>query len=216
VFLDADVRPTVDLLSRYFKPAPGERTAVLVGAVRDERPGEQCTAAIRYAHLREAMSHVHALENPHGPYGQTANLAVRRYAFEAVGGFRPEARRGEDADLCFRLAASGWELETRLEATVEHRNRTTIAGLLRQRAMHGWSAAWLERRYPGSFPRRRWLGLLAWSLGRLRDAAVGLGRRDADRALLGALDPLAVWAFELGRLLPGEGRRPRRRHGRQA
>jgi len=204
VFLDADVRPEPDLLSGYFRPLPRERTAVLVGAVHDERPSRETTAAVRYAWLRRAMSHTHGLVNPRGPYGQTASLSVRRQAFEATGGFRPEARRGEDADLCFRLAASGWELEERLQAAVEHRNRRTISGLLRQRAMHGWSAAWLDRHYPGSFPRRRWGGLTVWSLRRVGDAAIGLARRDSDRALLGALDPLAVWAFELGRLLPSE------------
>jgi GT2 family glycosyltransferase len=204
LFIDADVLPQPDLLSRYFEPLPADRTGVLVGGVHDEEPREHAPAAIRYACLRQAMSQSHGLANPRGPYGQTANLAVRRCAFAAVRGFRPEARRGEDADLCFRLAAAGWALEERLDAAVEHRNRRSIRGLLRQRAVHGWSAAWLERHYPGAFPRRRWPGLAWWSLRRLGAAAQALVRRDSDQALLGALDPLAVWAFELGRLFPGE------------
>ena len=39
------------------------------------------------------------------PYAQTAHCAVRRSAFEAVGGFREDIRSGGDADLCFRLAS---------------------------------------------------------------------------------------------------------------
>ena len=69
------------------------------------------------------MSQRVTLDRAGTPYAQTANCAVRRVAFEAVGGFDEQARCGEDADLCFRLAALGWGLGERPEALVVHRTR---------------------------------------------------------------------------------------------
>ena len=42
------------------------------------------------------------------PAGLGANLAVRRQAFEAVGGFAEELLVGEDIDLCWRLQLAGY------------------------------------------------------------------------------------------------------------
>ena len=136
------------------------------------------------------------------PFAQTAHCAVRREAFEAVGGFVDAVRSGGDADLCFRLAAAGWELESRPGAAVVHRNRTTVPRMLAQRARHGAGVAWLEDRHPGTFPARRLPGLLWWSTRRAASGLAALARGDRDRALVGLLDGPAVWAFELGRRLP--------------
>jgi GT2 family glycosyltransferase len=201
LFLDADVDPPAGLLDGYFAPDPSERTAVLAGAVVDEPPEDGGTA-VRYAWLKNAMSQETTLAHGRWAFAQTANCAVRREAFEAVGGFRGEVRSGGDADLCYRLAAAGWKLERRPEAAVVHRNRATVPGLLRQRARHGAGAAWLNREHPGSFPRRRWAGLAWWATKRAAAGTAALARGDRDAALLGLLDGPAVWAFELGRLLP--------------
>jgi hypothetical protein len=111
-------------------------------------------------------------------------------------------RSGGDADLCFRLRAAGWTLERRDAAAVIHRARPTVAGLLAQRARHGAGAGWLAERWPGALPRRRWPGL-AWRSA--RQAARGLAAAASGNrggAVLGLLDGPAVWAFELGRLVP--------------
>jgi GT2 family glycosyltransferase len=204
LFVDADVEPAHDLLDRLFDPEPGERTAVLAGAVIDEPPtGDgRGPAALRYAWLKSSMSQETTLGHGRWAFAQTANAAVRRAAFEEVGGFRDGLRSGGDADLCFRLGAAGWRLETRPGAAVLHRNRTTVPRMLAQRARHGAGAQWLSREHPGSFPARRPAGLAWWAL---RRAGAGLGayaRGDRDAALVGLLDGPAVWAFELGRRLP--------------
>ena len=49
----------------------------------------------------------------------------------ALEPFREDVRSGGDADLCWRLAAAGWELERRTGAAVVHRNRATIGALLK-------------------------------------------------------------------------------------
>jgi mycofactocin glycosyltransferase len=204
VFVDADVEPAPDLIDRYFRREPDWRTAVLAGGVVDEPldPDVERSAAARYAHLKGRMRQSNTLRAGEWGYAQTANCAVRRSAFEAVGGFRDEIRSAGDADLCYRLRRAGWELEERPEATVVHRSRRTLRSMLRQRARHGSGIGWLEREYPGSFPRKNPLGLAKWSVGSFaRAILLGMqGKRDA--ALVACIEPLEVWSLELGRMIP--------------
>jgi cellulose synthase/poly-beta-1,6-N-acetylglucosamine synthase-like glycosyltransferase len=211
VFLDADVRAPADLLDRLFAQEPGPRTAVLAGAVIDEPAGPGAPVAVRFAELKHSMA-----QDLRGPWGfaETANCAIRREAFEAAAGFREGVRSGGDADLCWRLAAAGWNLEGRSGAAVVHRNRATVAGMLAQRFRHGTGAGWLAREHPGAMPARRWPGLAWWSLRRAASGVAALARGDRDSAIVGLLDGPAVWAFELGRLVPNRPLRRGRAGGR--
>jgi GT2 family glycosyltransferase len=157
--------------------------------------------------LKGGMGQANTFDSQPRPYAQTANCAVRRSAFEAVGGFREHVRSGGDADLCWRLNEAGWSLEGRDQARVVHRSRRSLRKLLRQRARHGSGAAWLDREYPGAFPSPRWLGLGKWTAQSLLRAAGARFAGRSDEALLLSLEPLSEWAFELGRLFPNEVRR---------
>lgn len=199
LFLDADVEPPADLLDRFFSIEPGGTTAVLAGGIADS-PGRGL--AQRYARRKASMSQETTLGHGEWAFAQTANAAVRRAAFDAVGGFREGIRSGGDADLCFRLRSDGWALESRPDAAVVHHNRTTVRGMLAQRFRHGSGAAWLGREHPGALPARRWPGLAWWSLRRLGAGLLALVRGDLDAGIEGLLDGPAVWAFELGRLVP--------------
>jgi hypothetical protein len=202
LFLDADVEPPADLLDRLFVPPPAQTVGVLAGAMLDEPVGADASLARRYQALKRGMSQEVTLGHGRWAFAQTANCAVRRAAFEAVGGFREAVRSGGDADLCYRLAAAGWTIEARPEAAVVHRSRPTVRRMLAQRFRHGSGAAWLAREHPGALPRRRWPGLAWWSVRRLGSAAAARARGDRDAALVDALDSVTVWAFELGRLVP--------------
>jgi GT2 family glycosyltransferase len=208
LFVDGDVRPPDDLLDRYFPEPPGERAAVLVGAVEDEEVGASSPVA-RFATLQRSMGQHNTLDLPGWGYAQTANCAIRRAAFEQVGGFDGAVRSAGDADICFRLRDAGWEMERRDAAAVVHSNRTSLRKLLRQRARHGAGVEWLAQRYPGSFPRKRWLGLAKWAAFSLARAPVDALRGRRDDALVHAIEPLSVWAFNLGRLLPNTTERER-------
>jgi cellulose synthase/poly-beta-1,6-N-acetylglucosamine synthase-like glycosyltransferase len=205
LFLDADVQAPPDLIDRLFADAPGPRTAVLAGAIIDEPAGPAAPLALRYAELKQSMA-----QDLRGTraFAQTANCAVRREAFEAAGGFREDVRSGGDADLCWRIAAAGWDLEGRSGAAVVHRNRATVTRMLAQRFRHGAGAGWLAREHPGAMPARRRPGLAWWALRRAAAGIGALARGDRDGAIVGLLDGPAVWAFELGRLMPN---RPLRR-----
>jgi cellulose synthase/poly-beta-1,6-N-acetylglucosamine synthase-like glycosyltransferase len=202
LFLDADIRFDADLLDRLFATPPAPGTGVLAGGIDDEVVVDGPVA--RWLRDRRQMDQRNTL-GYRRPYAQTAHCAVRREAFAAVGGFADDIRSGGDADLCFRLADAGWALEERPEARVRHAARARLGPLLGQLARHGAGIAWLDRRYPGTFPPRRDPAGVAWWL--VRSGARGAARAargDREAALHAVLEPLTVWAFELGRLLPND------------
>lgn len=209
LFLDADIEWSGALLDEYFEPPPGPDVAILAGAIDDAPlvPGARSTLAERYAVANRIMAAENTLggggERP--PYAQTANALVRRSAFESVGGFADDVRSGADADLGFRLLAEGWGLEPRPGAVVLHRNRRTVRALVAQKVRHGAGAAWIERRHPGTFPRRSPASLARWSARELLEALPGRGGRGGLPAAL--VQVASMWAFELGRHVPNRAAR---------
>lgn len=206
VFVDADTEPAAGFVDAYFDPLPGERVAILAGAIQDHPEGDGLAA--RLARATGAMTQEASLGNDFLPYALTANCAIRRAAFEAAGGFESEARAGEDADLCWRLQREDWQLEERPGALVLHRNRSSLGALWRQRFRHGAGAAWLDRRYPGSM--RSWgLPALVRDSGlRLATGARERARGERGEAALAAALVSSWWAFELGRRI-GSNEPPR-------
>lgn len=92
-----------------------------------------------------------AVVRPGGPvpYVPSAVLVCRRSALQAVGGFDPLLRVGEDVDLVWRLDRSGFVVRYEPAVAVGHAVRPTLAAWLRQRFAYGTSAAVLARRHPG-------------------------------------------------------------------
>jgi hypothetical protein len=135
----------------------------------------------------------------------TANVAVRRAAFEAIGGFRDDIRAGEDADLTYRLRAAGWSVERREAAAVVHRTRPTLSSFFRQQVLHAAGAEWLERHYPGASPSNSRLGFSPRAVhvaaARLI-AAVRSG--DRDRLVWALCEPAQRLAWKYGRTLPNQ------------
>ena len=205
VFIDADTRPARDLLGAYLIPPVAPTTGVLAGSIVEL--GEANTIASRYGAARTKMHQTITLARDGRPYAQTANCAIRRSAFEQVGGFTEGIMAGEDADLCFRLAGAGWEIEQRAHASVEHRSRETLRALLAQLARHGSGAAWLNRRYPGEFPRPSRRERLRRPPHYLLAATRALRARDPEAAMFALIDLAALWAFDLGRRLSNQARR---------
>lgn len=204
LFIDADTVPQPGLLTDLFRPEPAPGTAVVAGGIRDV--AETSGLVARHAVARRQLSQVNTLNRGTFAYAQTANCAVRADAFAAVGGFAADARAGEDADLCFRLAALGWEIEQRPRALVLHRSRDTARTWLRQLLRHGAGAAWLERRYPGALPAPGARALTRRLARSAVDAARGLARADRDASAFALLDLAGALAFEFGRRLPNAAR----------
>lgn len=208
LFLDADVRAPAGLLDRYFAETPDDATAILVGGVETTAGGD--TAVARYGYLTGQLNPATAAR-PGREYARTANAAIRRAAFEQVGGFCDAVRSGGDADLSYRLVKAGWVLERRYEAAVEHPPRASLGALLRLFGRYGAGAEWVEQRHPEvARPARSLLGGARWLLRGSIQAGVALARGDRDRAVRCALVPATTLAFEVGRRFPNEvGTRPR-------
>ena len=82
-------------------------------------------------------------------YVPTAALVVRRTALDAVGGFDPTLRVGEDVDLVWRLVGAGWRIRYDPSVEVSHREPDRWPDLLARRLRYGTSAAPLAVRHPG-------------------------------------------------------------------
>ncbi len=209
-FLDADTAAPAELLDLYFDPPPGDQTGLLAGGIVDEPIPPDGPPAARYGYLRRSMSQENTFSFGTWAFGQTANAACRRVAFEAVGGFRENIRAAEDADLTYRLRAAGWQVERRDHAAVVHANRQTVRSFVGQKALHGAGGGWLAANYPGSFPGHRRPGLLWWGARHLVTGLIGAARaRDRDGALWAVFEPLEIISRELGRSLSND--RPRLR-----
>ena len=202
VFLDADVDPSPGLLDAYFDPPPAERVAILAGGIVDQPAGPATRRPCATRRCGGSMSHDTVLADERFRFAQTANCAIRRAAFG-----RPAA----SCRACGRAATPTSPSGSRPRAGTSSRGRTPPSStstarrpaLLRQRARHGSGAAWLGRRHPGALPARNKLGLVRWSLARWARRGDDPRR---DERLEAAIDPLAVWAFELGRLVPNQRR----------
>jgi glycosyltransferase involved in cell wall biosynthesis len=92
------------------------------------------------------------------PAGLGANLAIRRAAFEAVGGFTEELLIGEDIDLCWRLQLQGYRFVIDFGALVSKRERQETMQVFRQAAKYGLSGPALYRRHRATGARRNLVG----------------------------------------------------------
>jgi GT2 family glycosyltransferase len=82
--------------------------------------------------------------------GLSSNLAVRRAAFEQVGGFDESLHVGEDTDLCWRLQLAGYRFEVAEDAVVARRERSGFQQVLRRFTAYGRCGPVLYRRYRDS------------------------------------------------------------------
>jgi hypothetical protein len=104
VFVDADVEVRGDALARFRAAFEQDPTLSATFGSYDDEPGEDGVVSS----FRNLLHHhVHQ-----GAAGEASTFwtglgAVRRSAFENVGGFDPELRYLEDVDLGMRLAAKG-------------------------------------------------------------------------------------------------------------
>ena len=104
------------------------------------------------------------------PAGLSANLAIRREAFQAVGGFDESLSVGEDIDLCWRLQLAGFRFAIEPGAVVSKREPTAFASVFRHAYAYGCCGPLLYRRYRPAGARRdltgaakSWLWLLVHS-----------------------------------------------------
>jgi glycosyltransferase involved in cell wall biosynthesis len=141
-FTDADCRPQHQWLEALVQPFIKQDVIIVAGEIA-ALPGK--TLLEQYADRQETLSQKHTLAHKFCPYGQTANLAIRRLAFEKAGLFRPYLTTGGDADMCWRILKENiGRLEFSPRAIVQHRHRDTLKELQSQWRRYGRSNRYLH------------------------------------------------------------------------
>jgi cellulose synthase/poly-beta-1,6-N-acetylglucosamine synthase-like glycosyltransferase len=83
------------------------------------------------------------------PFLAGANMAIRRQALDATGGFDPKCQTGEDVDLSIRISRAGWELWYEPEAVVNHQDPHTFRQMLRQWFGYGCGHPYVFKKHVG-------------------------------------------------------------------
>lgn len=144
-FTDADCRPRSNWLEQLIEPFTNSQVGIVAGNLI-ALPGTSILE--KYAEYCGMMSPQFLLEHSFCPYGQTANLAIRKEIFTRVGLFRPHLTTGGDADICWRiLKQTDWQLKFASEAVILHRHRSSLKELKSQWRRYGTSNRYLHELY---------------------------------------------------------------------
>jgi cellulose synthase/poly-beta-1,6-N-acetylglucosamine synthase-like glycosyltransferase len=182
-FTDADCRPEPTWLENLVKPFAEPEVGLVAGEIR-ALPGN--TLLEHHAERQETLSQKHTIAHPFCPYGQTANLAVRKDAFKQVGLFRPSLTTGGDADMCWRiLRETTWQIRFAEAAIVRHRHRATLSELKSQWCRYGRSNRYLHELHGVALMREPSLQeysyrLSRWALKELPIATLKLLQQKAE------------------------------------
>jgi len=148
-YTDADTRADRDWLTYLVQPF---LTSDVVGSggpnviPSDDSPIAQCIA-------RAPGGPTHVLLNDRiAEHVPGCNMAFRRAALLAIGGFNPiYLRAGDDVDVCWRLQARGWKIGFASAALVWHHHRSSIRAYWRQQLGYGEGERWLMAHHPDKF-----------------------------------------------------------------
>jgi glycosyltransferase involved in cell wall biosynthesis len=182
-FTDADCRPEPQWLENLVKPFANLEIGITCGEIL-ALPGN--TLLEKHAARENTLSQQHTLAHPFCPYGQTANLAVRRQILAQVGLFRPYLTSGGDADLCWRiLRETSYKMYFAQNAIARHRHRSTIQQLQSQWHRYGESNKYLHELHGVDLMREFTAGeylyrLARWMLKELPVAAAKCAIARAD------------------------------------
>jgi GT2 family glycosyltransferase len=157
-YTDADTRADRDWLTFLVQPF---LTSDVVGSggpnvvPSDDPPMAQCIAR-----APGGPTHV-LLDDRIAEHVPGCNMAFRRDALLAIGGFNPiYLRAGDDVDVCWRLQTRGWRIGFAAAALVWHHHRSSIRSYWRQQVGYGEGETWLMAHHPEKFldGRMLWRG----------------------------------------------------------
>ncbi|HEY7790594.1 MAG TPA: glycosyltransferase [Vicinamibacterales bacterium] len=148
-YTDADVRVDQDWLTYLVQPF---LTSDVVGSGGPNVvPADDAWVAQSVARGPGGPTHV-LLDDRIAEHVPGCNMAFRRDALTAIGGFNPiYLRAGDDVDVCWRLQARGWKIGFAPSALVWHHHRPSIRAYWRQQVGYGEGEAWLLAHHPEKF-----------------------------------------------------------------
>lgn len=154
-YTDADVRVDPDWLTYLVQPILSGKYIGSGGpnvVPPDDDWVAQCVA-------RSPGGPTHVLLNDRvAEHVPGCNMAFRRDALVAIGGFNPVyIKAGDDVDICWRLQARGHEIGFSASALVWHHHRSTVRAYWRQQVGYGEGETWLDAHHPEKFVRGQML-----------------------------------------------------------
>jgi GT2 family glycosyltransferase len=155
-YTDADVRVDPDWLTYLVQPFATADVVAAGGLSLPPADGPWVAHCV--ARAPGGPTHV-LLDDRTAEHVPGCNLAVRREALRAIGGFNPIfLRAGDDVDVCWRLQAAGGRIEFVPAALVWHRHRSSVRAYWRQQVGYGEGQSWLVQHH-----RERFKGAtIAW------------------------------------------------------
>jgi len=186
VHLDADTLPTRRWLADMISPFTSPAVMLVGGRTLGFRPQNAVERYFTRIPLYDAVS---TLKRPVFPFVQSANMAVRRSAALAIGGWDDDMLTAEDIDFCYRLLLRcPGSIVYQPRAILFHRNRTTVESMCRQAWTYGEGAGKLYQKYPHVVAwswrqglRLRWVLVARWlgAIGVRSKHRLGLASREA-------------------------------------
>jgi GT2 family glycosyltransferase len=148
-YTDADVRVDRDWLTFLVQPFLTSEVVASGGpnvVPPDDPPMAQCIAR-----APGGPTHV-LLDDRTAEHVPGCNMAFRREALLAIGGFNPiYLRAGDDVDVCWRLQTRGWKIGFAAAALVWHHHRSSVRAYWRQQVGYGEGETWLMAHHPEKF-----------------------------------------------------------------
>jgi O-antigen biosynthesis protein len=157
-YTDADVRADPDWLTYLVQPFL--RSNVVASGGPNIVPADDPWVAQCVARSPGGPTHV-LFDDRTAEHVPGCNMAFRREALLAIGGFNPVyLRAGDDVDVCWRLQAAGGTIGFAPAAVVWHRHRRSIGAYWRQQVGYGEGEVWLQPHHPDKFVGSRivWRG----------------------------------------------------------
>lgn len=156
-YIDDDAYPDRDWL-RYLASTFMNTDHVGVGGPNlsppDDGPVAECIA-----HSPGNPVHI-LLSDTEAEHIPGCNMAFRKSALEAIGGFDTDLRiAGDDVDVCWRFQQLGWTLGYNPGAMVWHHRRNSLRAYWKQQHNYGKAEAILERKWPEKY---NLMGHLTW------------------------------------------------------
>lgn len=135
LFVDDDMEPVPALLAEHLAVHDAHPHAVVLGRILPDEHLRTMPLWERFhaSVLERFYDALRAGEKPHGTNVCTGNVSMRRADYLAVGGFDPELKRSEDAELGIKLQELGAEFFFRDGAATIHHSD------------HGDANVWLRR-----------------------------------------------------------------------
>jgi GT2 family glycosyltransferase/streptogramin lyase len=148
-YTDADVRADRDWLKYLVRPIADSGFAGSGGP--NVVPPEDPWVAQCVARAPGGPTHV-LLDDRVAEHVPGCNMAFRRDALLAIGGFNPVyLRAGDDVDVCWRLQAKGHRIGFAPSALVWHHHRSSVKAYWRQQVGYGEGETWLDAHHPEKF-----------------------------------------------------------------